>query len=178
MKNGYDVISTREPGGTEIGKKIRRILLEPSNKITSYAELFLLLADRAQHIEDIILKNLNEGKIVLSDRFFDSTIAYQGGGRMIKEDVLKKIMEFDIFSIKPDLTFLLDIPPEVSLKRLKKIDRIESQEIEFHRRVRERYRKIAESEPRFYMIDATDDVKNIHNKIKEKTMEILRRNNL
>lgn len=177
-KNGFDVIATREPGGTELGKKIRNILLSPKNKINSYAELFLLLADRAQHIEDVILKNINEGKIVLCDRYFDSTVAYQGGGRKISEDVINNLRKLKVFSLEPDITFLFDLPVEVSLKRLKKTDRIESQEIEFHRRVRKKYLEIAKNEKRIFLIDGNEEIKAIHKIIREKTLQIIKEKNL
>ncbi len=178
QKNGFDVIATREPGGTELGKKIRNLLLSPKNRINSYAELFLLLADRAQHIEDVILKNINEGKIVLCDRYFDSTIAYQGGGRRIPDDVIYNLINLEIFSLKPDITFLFDLPVEISLKRLKKTDRIESQEIEFHRRVRRKYLEIAELEKRIFLIDGNEEIKSIHKIIREKTLKIIKEKNL
>lgn len=177
-KNGYDVISTKEPGGTELGKKIRKILLSPENRINSYAELFLLLADRAQHIVDIIEKNIKKGKIVLCDRHFDSTIAYQGGGRKLSEKLIDNLKKIEIFSLKPDITFLFDLPVEISLKRLKKADRIESQGIEFHRRVRRKYLEIAKKEKRFFVIDGNDDISSIQKIIRKKTIKILKEKNL
>lgn len=122
----------------------------------------------------MIIKNIKEGRIVLCDRHFDSTIAYQGGGRKIPDDLIMSIKRMKIFSLEPDLTFLIDLPVEISLKRLKKIDRIEAQERDFHKRVRERYLEIARKEKRVFVINGDDDVNSIHERIKDKTIQILK----
>jgi len=165
-KKGHSVIKTREPGGTQIGKEIEKILLFSEKEIDGVSELFLFLADRAYHVKKIIKPVLEKKEIVISERFGDATIAYQGYGRglsisWIKE--LNKIVTGDIF---PDITFLLDIDPLLSRKRAIKRDRIEKEEIKFHQRVREGYLEIAESSPgRIKVVQGDVPPEEIHNKI-------------
>jgi len=159
-------LSTREPGSTEIGKKIREVLLTPGNVIPGDAELLLYLADRVINYEKIIKPALGNHFVVLCDRYIDSTIAYQGGGRrhgQLKVEALHALLNL---SIKPDLTFLFDVDPLVGLVRsrsrlksegmINKESRFEDEAIEFHSRVRETYLALSEAEPeRFHVIDTT-----------------------
>src|SRR5271167_2515324 len=153
------VLESAEPGGTPIGQQIRRILLDPANKeLTATAELLLMFAARAQNVEQWIVPALDEGKIVLSDRFTDSSIAYQGAGRGLGWD---KVLELDRIACKglvPDLTICVDIDSETGLSRALARGgaetRLEEQAIEFHRKAREAYHELARREPqRFRLID-------------------------
>lgn len=177
---GHDVFFTREPGGLEISEEIREVILKPrdhgSPKMNHYTELLLFLAARAHFYEHVILPNLRAGKIVLSDRSYDSTKAYQGYARGMDLDLIdllnKKVTEGTV----PDLTFFLDIDPEVGLERAGKrqegLNRLDSETLDFHHKVRNGYKKIAEENPdRFIVVDAHKDVDTIHAVIKEKVEE-------
>ena len=164
---GYPILETAEPGGTPIGQQIRRILLDPANKdLAPTAELLLMFAARAQNIEQWILPALSEGKIVISDRFTDSSIAYQGSGRGLGWE---KVIELDRIACRglaPHLTLCIDIDSEIGLARARgrgdSETRIEEQALDFHRQVRDAYHQIALREPRrFRLIDgngAPDEV--------------------
>lgn len=169
-KSGYKVILTGEPGGTMIGLKIRNLLLSTENrKMTPVSELLLYNASRAQHMKEVILPSLKKGFIVISDRFIDSTKAYQGYGRGIDLKLIESIEGIVIEGIKPDLTILLDLDVKIGLKRnrgINKIDRLELEDVKFHKRVREGYLKIAKKEPkRIKVIDASKTMEEIHKKI-------------
>lgn len=172
--------STREPGGTPLGGLIRRVLLEVGRQpITAPTELFLYLADRAQHIHKVIVPALERGEIVLCDRHTDSTLAYQGYGRGIDLGLLRSLNDIASQGIKPDLTLLFDCPVEIGLFRTAERkfqatsgpseDRFEREKIEFHERVRAGFLELARAEPqRFRIIDAarptaevTQEIKNI-----------------
>jgi len=149
VTQGYKCILTQEPGGTGISKKIREILLDKENKkLTPIAELFLYLADRAQHTEEVVLPALKSNKIVITDRSIDSTIAYQGGGREISVETIKTLNHFVTKGITPNITILLDIEPEKGLARIKNKDRMELEKIKFYKKVREVYINIAKKEPK------------------------------
>ena len=162
---GFSVLKTREPGGTVLGEKIRSLLLDLSDsKMSSYAELCLFLASRAQHIKEVILPALNSGKIVLCDRFNDSTLVYQGYARNLGMDAVESFCKFISENLKPDITLYLDIDPSIGLKRVKKepqrgatkgLDRIESEGISFHQKTREGFHLLVKKEPnRFFIVDA------------------------
>lgn len=174
----YKVIFTREPGGGKLGEKIREILLSNEFEIPDYSELFLFLASRYEHTKNVIIPRLKEGYIVISDRYMDSTIAYQGYGRKIDLKLLEKLNEIATLGIKPDLTFLIDLPEEISFNRLKDkiLDRIESEEIEFYKRVRFGYIEIARNEPlRFIILDGTMELQALKQKVFEITENLIRR---
>lgn len=172
---GCEVALTKEPGGTAVGRKIRNILLEGDEEINTYTELFLYLADRAENLTKNVEPNLKEGKIVISDRHFDSTVAYQMAGRGINKEEIQMFKELKLFSLmEPDITFLLDVDPEIVKDRIKEPDRIERENIDFHRRVRNAYLDIARNAPgRVILIDARGTVEEIHGKIKEKISHLL-----
>lgn len=160
MTDGFEVLLTYEPGGTSIGQKIRDILLLPEHKnMSEITELLLYNAARTQHLKERIIPALESGKIVITDRFSDSTIAYQGYGRGLDFTLIMSLDAIATGSIKPNLTLLLDVDVEVGLMRNKginKIDRLELEDIEFHRKVRAGYHKIAESEPqRIKIVDSS-----------------------
>ncbi len=155
------VMKTRAPGGSPLGEKIRSLLLEKGKlSVSSRAELLLFLADRAQHVEEVILPALKKGKIVLCDRFNDSTIAYQGGARGWDKKWVHKLCDFATDNLDPTLTLYLDIDPRIGFERLKKTrhgkDRIESEKLLFHQKIRKAFRQIAKEEPkRFRILDAS-----------------------
>ncbi len=158
-KQGLKVLTTYEPGDTDVGQKIRNILLEPEININPLCELILYFADRVQHVNEKIKPYLEAGFIVICDRFTDSTVAYQGYARGVSIDIIKELNRILFNEFKPDLTILLDLPVIIGLKRnqqINKTDRFELEDLAFHDRVREGYLKLAEIEPeRFFVLDAT-----------------------
>ncbi|MEO0295636.1 MAG: dTMP kinase [candidate division WOR-3 bacterium] len=175
LKNkGFPVLLTWEPGGTEEGEKIREILLH-SEEISPWTELFLFLASRKEHVEKKIIPALREGKIVISDRFDDSTIAYQGYGRSLNIRLIKRFNKIATSGLKPNVTFLIDIDPEISLKRLKGKDRIERESMEFHKRVRKGYLDIAKrAKKRVIILDGNEKEDEIIKKAFLKVIERLK----
>jgi dTMP kinase len=157
---GYEVILTEEPGGTLISLRIREILLSVDHtNMKPLTELLLYNAARAQHIEEVILPALNRGAVVITDRFTDSTFAYQGYGRGIDLDLLESIDKIATNGLRPDITVLLDLDVETGLKRnrrINKTDRLELEDVEFHERVRKGYHELAAKEPeRIKVLDAS-----------------------
>jgi len=161
----------REPGGTEISEKVRRILLDNKNeKMFAEAELLLFSASRAQLLREKIQPYLQKGIYVISDRFHDSSTAYQGYGRGIPLDAIMKVHQLAIGDTMPDVTFFIDIPVGIANERKKKkskvkLDRIELADIEFYNRVRSGYLEIARQEERFKVIDGTQNIETIQNQI-------------
>jgi dTMP kinase len=168
---GHNVLATEEPGGTRIGHKIRSILLDKKSHMDPLTELLLYSASRAQHIREIIYPALTQNTIVITDRFSDSTIAYQGYARGIDLSVIRALDEIITSELKPSITFLLDMEVEDGLRRnrkAKKEDRFELETIEFHNRVRKGYLQIAQEEPnRIRVISASGSEEEVHKKIKE-----------
>jgi dTMP kinase len=170
---GIDCVLTREPGGTPAGGKIRSILLDPESRgLSARAELLLYVADRADHIERVISPALASGKTVLCDRYADATVAYQGYARGLGAELVEAVQRLVLDGLKPDLTLLFDLPPEISLRRavgaLDRGDRcaaesrFEKEDLAFHRRVRYGYLELAGREPeRFRVIDAAADAKHV-----------------
>jgi len=154
-KQGIKVLPTREPGAGKLGASIRELLLHGENLITE-TELMLFLADRANHIANIVKPALDEGVIVLCDRHTDSTLAYQGYGRGLDLSFLKQVNRFATRGLVPDLTILFDLDPEIGLARIKGKDRLDSEPMDFHRRVRAGFLELAALEPgRIKIVDAT-----------------------
>lgn len=154
---GCKHLVTRDPGGTPLGKQIRRILLNPENPVTPMAELLLYQADRAQHVTEVILPALQCGKLVLCDRYIDSTIAYQGYGRGIDLDLIDRLNQMATSGLMPELTILFDIESSAGLNRLHPggHDRLEREAIEFHHKVRNGYHELARKDrARWRIIDA------------------------
>lgn len=149
-QKGYPVLFLREPGGVSISEKIREVLLDVRNTaMGDQCETLLYMAARAQLVEEAILPALSEGKVILCDRFLDSTIAYQGYGNGISIDFIKRVGHFATQGIKPDLTFFFDIDAQKGLSRIKREkDRIERRAIDYHNRVRRGYRELARMDPR------------------------------
>ncbi len=153
-EKGAEVLQTREPGGTELGGAIRALLL--NQPMGAKAEFLLYLADRAEHVERVIRPALLAGKVVIADRYADSSYAYQGYGRGLPLGWMRAATEGATGGLVPDLTILLDLDPEAGLRRSGRTDRLEREDLAFHRRVREGYLALAEAEPeRFRVIDAS-----------------------
>ena len=158
MDRGRKVCVTREPGATDFGAKIRAILLEGGD-IPAKAELFLFLADRANHIEQVILPALAHCEIVLCDRFTDSTLVYQCFARGLDEQFVREGNQFATNSLTPDLTLLLDVDPETGIARQKNVNRLDREPMLFHKRVRAGFLKLASEEPRrIQLIDASREI--------------------
>ncbi|HET6516424.1 MAG TPA: dTMP kinase [Thermodesulfovibrionales bacterium] len=167
---GYATVLTEEPGGTPIGLRIREVLLKVEHREMHHmTELLLYNASRCQHIHEVVLPAVNSGRIVLTDRFTDSTIAYQGYGRGIDLSVIDALDRTATGGLKPDLTLLLDLDVATGLKRNRganKIDRLELEDIEFHTRVRAGYHKLSHKEPeRIRLIDASGSIEEIQQEI-------------
>lgn len=160
---GYPVITTREPGGTSIGDQIRHVLVRMENKeLHPRTEILLFLAARAQLVEQLIKPALQDGKIILCDRYGDSTLAYQGYGHGLDLEKLRQMLDFATDHLKPDLTILLDLDVKMGLMRKKAEDewnRLDAYEVLFHERVREGYQKLAGEEPeRWRIVDASQGI--------------------
>lgn len=180
---------TREPGGCPIGEKVRKILLNPDHReMVPISELLLYEAARAQHVNDTIKPFLKKGGVILCDRFNDATLAYQGYGRRIDLKWIEGLNHLSSQGIRPDVTFLLDCPSDVGLKRAlqrnralkqEKEERFEKEEIQFHRRVRKGYLAIAKKEPRrVKVIDTRQGEDKVFNKIRKTVDHLLVRSNL
>lgn len=177
-QSGREVLLTREPGGSIIGAEIRSMLLNAKNtEITPLAELFLYLADRAQHVKQVILPAIHAGKVVICDRFADSTIVYQGYGRGLPLHTLCTLNHIAVSAVWPDLTIVLDLPVEVGLERAIKRNleqgleedegRFEAESLEFHNRIRDGYLDWAEENPdRIRIVDAAGTPEEVFERIK------------
>jgi len=158
LKKDIEILFTKEPGGTDLGKDIRDILLNPTSLISPEAELLLLMADRIEHVKTRINPNLKKNKIIFCDRYIDSTIAYQGKGRNLSEDKIKELINILNLPI-PDLTILLDLPVEDGLLRANKrneLDRFEKEDINFHKSIRKSYLDLQKQEPkRIFLFDSS-----------------------
>ncbi|NIS74513.1 MAG: dTMP kinase [Deltaproteobacteria bacterium] len=163
---GYSVLTTEEPGGTGIGHKIRALLLDTKNHMDALTELLLYNASRAQHIREIIYPALTGKKVVITDRFSDSTLAYQGYARGLDSAIIKTLDDIVTPDLKPFLTFLLDLDVEEGLRRNRKVnkeDRFELETVDFHKRVRKGYLHIASEEPnRIKVIPASGSIREIY----------------
>lgn len=170
-EQGREVVLTREPGGTEIGDQIRAVLHDPSNTaMGARAEILLYSADRAQHVAQLIQPALAAGRVVISDRYADSTLAYQGYGRGLDLGVLRTITTFATGGLAPDLTVYLDVTPEEGLQRRRlggdEWNRLDAEALEFHQRVRDGYLKLVEQEPeRWVVIDGARSVEEVEAEI-------------
>ena len=171
-----DFIITKEPGGGPLGKDLRAMLLSKSSEISPEVELLLMMADRKNHIDNVVMPNVNEGVWVISDRYLDSTYAYQGGGRQIntfKIDSLVTLLDLP----QPDLTLLFDLPPSMALDRAKKrseLDRFESEPMDFHQRIRDAYLSLYRNNPdRFRMIDSSEDFTDVKQQVEKAVLDFI-----
>ena len=175
---GLDVVITREPGSLETGKRIRDILLHSKNIVSDRCEMFLFLADRANHVEMLIEPMLKKGKIVLCDRFTDSTIAYQGYGRGQDISQLKELNKIATNNIQPDLTLLYNVEIELALKRIgNENDRMESLGIEFYRKVNSGYIELKnENSQRIKIVDANNNIEEVFKNTKVIIEQLIQEN--
>lgn len=191
----YDVVETHDPGGTTIGGRIRGIVTEKDHKeLSAKTELLLFLAARAQLVSEVVIPSLEAGKIVISDRYYHSTYAYQGGARGIGMEQVKQLNEFTIDEIYPDITFLLDLPVKAGFKRMRpkedeqvalslhlpsnnkriNIDRIEREGDSFHDEVRSAFRALAAEEPdRIVVVDASLSISEVASQIESRVFQLL-----
>lgn len=183
---GYEVVLTREPGGTDIGRKIRQIILSHTSEgMSPVAEALLYAADRAQHVYESVMPALKAGAIVISDRFVDSSFAYQAVALNVGVDEVRAANDIATGGLKPDLTILLDVDPETGICRVKRakakgsqepgIDRIEARDLEYHERVRKAYLEMAAKEPsRIKVVDASrKDAEAVHAEVSSIVLQFL-----
>jgi dTMP kinase len=179
-QEGEDVVLSREPGGTDLGQGLRKILLgHETGAISPRAEALLYAADRAHHVFSTIRPALDRGDVVITDRYFDSSIAYQGAGRVLQPNEVARISRWATESLFPTLTIIIDQPAEVGLARLKSRDRLEAEPLAFHERVRNEFLQIASMDPeRYLIVDGTQSIEDIHEEIIARVGEIpaLKRN--
>jgi dTMP kinase len=179
-QEGEDVVLSREPGGTDLGQGLRKILLgHETGAISPRAEALLYAADRAHHVFSTIRPALDRGDVVITDRYFDSSIAYQGAGRVLQPNEVARISRWATESLFPTLTIIIDQPAEIGLARLKSRDRLEAEPLAFHERVRNEYLQIASLDPeRYLIVDGTQSIEEIHEEIISRVGEIsaLKRN--
>ena len=172
-EKGYEVLTTREPGGTAIGDQVRQVIMNLKNtEMNPRTEILLFCAARAQIVDQVIRPALRRGEVVISDRYGDSTLAYQGYGHRMDLDILKQILSFATGGLKPDLTLLLDVDVEEGLRRRRcsggEWNRLDAYEVEFHKRVRAGYHELAKAEPdRWEVIDANLNVEMVQSNIRK-----------
>ena len=183
-RRGRDVIAVREPGGTPIGEEIRAILLDPRHqRLTARAEMLLFAASRAQLVAEVIAPALRAGKWVISDRFLDASLAYQGVGRGLGVEVVREVNVAATGGLLPDLTLLLDIDAATGLRRARAAsagsgisDRLEQEQVSFHERVRQGFLSLAQNEPeRIRVVDARGTVSGVQREIRQAVAQMLRR---
>ena len=172
---GYDVVTTQEPGATKIGMRLRAILLDKNTDVSARAETLMYAADRAEHVDSVIRPALARGAVVITDRYVDSTLAYQGAGRDLPVDDLVHLNSFATGGLVPDLTILLDLPPEAGLERHgSPADRLESEPKAFHDRVRRGFRGLAELSPeRYLVVDAARPLDDITRELRDRVRSLL-----
>jgi dTMP kinase len=182
---GMQVVATREPGGTPLGKKLRAALLDVQEQVDPLSELLVFAADRAQHVRKHLLPALEGNQIVLSDRYADATAAYQGAGRGFDAKLIEEIIELATGGLKPDLTLLFDLSVDDAAVRTrrrvasKRTDRLDSEDREFHERVRDAYLEIANASPdRFRIIDARGSVNETHRTVMDIVVPFLKERGL
>jgi dTMP kinase len=166
---GLEIVTTREPGGTRLGQRLRAALLDVEEQVDPLAELLVFAADRAHHVRTLLLPALEAGRVVLSDRYADATVAYQGAGRGFKPELIREIVQLATGGLMPDLTLLFDLSVAESAVRTrrrvasKNSDRLDSEDAKFHTRVRNAYLETAKAEPvRFRIIDARGSAQETH----------------
>jgi len=175
IAQGREVVRTLEPGGTELGQEIRHLLLHRKGDVAPRSEALLYAADRAHHVETKIKPALASGKVVLSDRYFDSSVAYQGAARELDVQEVKDISLWAIDRLLPDLTVLLDLPAQEAMNRRgnkgTEPDRLEREQVEFFERARDEYLRMA-NEPRFLVVDANLSPEELHSQVLERVAKL------
>jgi dTMP kinase len=175
-REGRCLVLTREPGGTPVGERLRELVLSPGNHIVPEAELFLYLADRAVHVAEVIRPALERGCVVVCERYTDSTVAYQGYGRGLDRDLLRRLNDMATGGLAPDLTLVLDLPPGRARLDASRLDRLESAGEAFVGRVAEGFRALARAEPeRVKLVDGTPPIEAVQEQIAALVRELLAR---
>jgi len=172
---GYAVLVTFEPGDTPVGQDIRRIVLDPATgHLDDRTEALLYAADKAEHVAKVVLPALADGRVVITDRYVDTSLAYQGLGRGLAAAELERVLRWATGDLRPQLTVLLDVDPEAGLGRFEGRDRIEAESVEFHRRAREGFLVLAAADPEHYLVlDATRDREDIAAAVRERLEGLL-----
>jgi dTMP kinase len=172
---GYQVLLTFEPGDTEVGRELRRIVLSPeTGALADKTEALLYAADKAEHVETVVLPALARGEVVVTDRYVDSTLAYQGAGRSLDVTEVEQVARWATGDLRPHLTVVLDLEPAAGLGRFEGRDRIEGESLEFHQRVREAFVAMAEADPDHYLVvDARAPIEEIHAAIRARLAPLL-----
>jgi dTMP kinase len=172
---GYDVLLTHEPGDTEVGQKLRKIVLDPSTgDISDRTEALLYAADKAEHVERVVVPALARGEVVITDRYVDSTLAYQGAGRDLADREVERVARWATGDLRPHLTVLLDLPPQTGLTRFEERDRIEAESLEFHERVRQAFLRLASAHSEHYLVvDARRPIEEIAAVVRERVEPLL-----
>jgi dTMP kinase len=174
-EQGQQVLLTREPGATDLGKTLRQIVLDPATgDISHRAEALLYAADKAEHVDSVIKPALKAGAVVITDRYVDSALAYQGSGRDLDSSDVERVNRWATDDLRPNLTILLDLPPKSGLGRFEERDRIESQSADFHERVRTAFLELAAAEPQHYLVlDASLDRAQLAQQIQARLLPML-----
>lgn len=172
---GYAVLSTFEPGATEVGRKLRSIVLSPeTGAIADRTEALLYAADKAEHVDHVVLPALERGEVVITDRYVDSMLAYQGAGRALDVDEVERVARWATGDLRPHLTVVLDLEPEHGLGRFEERDRIEGESLEFHLRVRDGFLRMAAADPDHYVVlDARADREEIAAQVRDRVAPLL-----
>ncbi|WP_240755524.1 dTMP kinase [Nocardioides iriomotensis] len=172
---GYDVVLTREPGDTDVGKELRRIVLDPATgNISHRTEALLYAADKAEHVDSVVAPALARGAVVITDRYVDSTLAYQGAGRDLADLEVERIARWATADLRPNLTVVLDLPPQHGMSRFEERDRIEGESVEFHERVRDMFLQLASGQPEHYLVvDARASIDDIASEIRARVEPLL-----
>ena len=178
-RQGHTVVVTREPGGTDIGVELRNIVLHHRGFLAPRAEALLYAADRAHHIHTVVRPALERGDVVVQDRYFDSSVSYQGAGRVLSEEEVRDLSLWATEHLMPQLTVVLDIPADIARERRdsdnRVFDRLEAEADDFHERVRQAYHRLADAEPeRFLMIDGQRPIDDIHAEVVSRVSALLR----
>jgi dTMP kinase len=178
LNKGHTVVVTREPGGTDLGNQLRDIILHSTGFIAPRAEALLYAADRSHHIHTLVRPALERGDVVVQDRYFDSSVAYQGAGRVLDATEVRELSLWATERLMPHLTILLDVPADVAKARQlgdeRRFDRLEAEAQDFHERVRESYLALAEAEPdRFLVLDGTGSVESIHQAVTTRVSDVV-----
>ncbi len=176
VARGHDVLLTFEPGDTHVGRDIRRIVLDPATgHLADRTEALLYAADKAEHVEKVVLPALRQGTVVITDRYVDSSLAYQGTGRAIDAGELEHVLRWATGDLRPHLTVLLDVEPSAGLGRFEERDRIEAEGLDFHQRARDGFLALAAANPDHYLVlDARADRDEIAASIRDRVEGLLR----
>ncbi len=172
---GHDVVLTFEPGDTEVGRALRQIVLSPeTGELSDRTEALLYAADKAEHVDTVVQPALDRGAVVITDRYVDSALAYQGAGRPLAVAEVEQVMRWATHDLRPHLTVVLDLEPAAGLGRFEERDRIEGESLEFHQRVRAAFVEMAAADPEHYLVvDARADVDTIADAVRQRMAPLL-----